>query len=176
MKIATRRVHNSILVGIIVVVISWLSISPTRTTAQTPGNNAVYNASGTCSPRCADSGAFIDAKVFTSSPPTNNFCSVLNWVLNPANGIIPSAGAVIDARGLNSSITSMTCTASPWAGITSPPPSTILLPATGTGTSATPIIISSTWILPSNTHLIGEGDDLSGTTIQTLSGTSLAPT
>ena len=60
----------------------------------------------------------------------------------------------------------MVCTASPWAGITNPPPTTILLPATGSGTSATPIIISNTWVLPSNTHLIGEGDGLSGTTIQ----------
>jgi hypothetical protein len=58
----------------------------------------------------------------------------------------------------------MTCSASPWVGITNPLPSTILLPA---GT----IQISSSWVLPSNTRLIGEGesDPLSavpGTTIQ----------
>ena len=36
----------------------------------------------------------------------------------------------IDARGLpGNTTTSMTCTASPWAGIANPPPSTILLPA-----------------------------------------------
>jgi hypothetical protein len=43
----------------------------------------------------------------------------------------------------------MTCAASPWSGISNPPPSTILLPA---GT----IQIPSTWILPNNTKLIGE--------------------
>jgi len=50
----------------------------------------------------------------------------------------------------------MTCTTtnpSPWAGIPNPPPSVILLPA---GT----IVIPGTWVLPNNTTLIGEGDDL----------------
>ena len=56
-------------------------------------------------------------------------------------------------------------------------PSTILLPATG-GATPTPIIISTPWILPSNTHLIGEGDGIPssgftpGTTIQ--AGTSFS--
>jgi hypothetical protein len=104
---------------------------PTRSNAQSQGNNAVYNSQATCSSssNCGSSGAFIDASVFFSSPPSKNFCAVLNWVLNPSNGIIPSAGAVIDARDLPGTTgTSMQCTASPWAGITSPPPSTILLP------------------------------------------------
>src|SRR6202030_2492546 len=54
--------------------------------------------------------------------------------------------------------------------------------ATG-GATPTPIIISSLWILPSNTHLIGEGDGIPmyssgtlistpGTTIQAASGFS----
>jgi hypothetical protein len=83
--------------------------------------------------------------------------------------VYPS-GAVIDARGLNSTNTSMTCTASPWAGISNPPPSTILLPATG-GATPNPIIIpnSSPWILASNTHLIGEGDALNDSPSGTVS-------
>jgi hypothetical protein len=118
------------------------------------------------------SGAFIDASVFGLS--TSNICKVLNGILSSAS--YPVGGAVIDARGLPGSTgnTSMTCSTSPWAGITNPPPSTILLPATG-GATPTPIIISTSWILPSNTHLIGEGDGPSGTTIQMGSGTSLAP-
>src|SRR5580658_2242236 len=97
-------------------------------------------------------------------------------MLTPSNGIIPSSGAVIDARGLNSTNTSMTCTSSPWAGISNPmPPSTILLPATGGGTNLAPIVIPSGWVLPANTHLIGVADgdvatsagySYSGTTIQ----------
>ena len=110
--------------------------------------------------------------MFAGNVTSPDFCSVLNYILNSTT--YPSGGAVIDARGLpGSTTTSMTCAASPWAGISTPPPSTILLPATGSGNSANPIIISATWTLPSNTHLIGEGDGLSGTTIQVASGTSL---
>ena len=80
----------------------------------------------------------------------------------------------------------MTCTISPWGSGSGylNVPSTILLPATG-GATPTPIIIpnSSPWILPSNTHLIGEGDGIPvyssgslvstpGTTIQAKSGFS----
>jgi hypothetical protein len=144
---------------------SLLLAFSTRADAQSQGNNAVYNSSGSCSPSCGFSGAFIDASTFFNSPPTKNFCSVLNWVLNPLNGIIPSAGAVIDARGLPGTTgTSMKCTASPWAGITTPTPATILLPA---GT----ILIPKSWILPANTHLIGEGDNPSSAALS--SGTTL---
>jgi len=101
---------------------------------------------------------------------TLDFCGVLNNVLAHHT---PSYGAVIDARGLNSANTSMTCAASPWDGITNPPPSTILLPATS-GATPTPIIISTPWVIPSNTHLIGEGDGIgssAATTIQVSSPT-----
>jgi len=88
----------------------WLLTCPIAA-AQGPsvqGQDAVYPASCTC---CAASPSFIDASMFLSGPPTNNLCSVLNYVL--VNVVQPKypAGAVIDARGLNSSNTSMTCTA-----------------------------------------------------------------
>jgi hypothetical protein len=122
--------------------------------AQT-GQNAVYNGT---SP--VPSPSFIDASQFAGS--ATDICGVLQFVL--AESSYPASGAVIDARGFNPNNTKMTCSASPWAGITNPPPSTILLPA---GT----IQISTSWVLPSNTRLIGEGesDPLSavpGTTIQ----------
>jgi hypothetical protein len=131
--------------------------------AQT-GKNAVYDSTGACSP-CAKSLAFIDATVFASSLRPN-LCAVLNYMLTPSNGIIQSYGAVIDARGLpfTTPSTSMTCATtnpSPWSGITNPPPSTILLPAT---TASAPIVIPSKWTLPPNTHLIGEGDNISSST------------
>jgi hypothetical protein len=132
------------------------------------GQNAVYNANeGT-----VGSGAFIDASMFTTSVSSNNICAVLNFVLQNVD-IAPQypAGAVIDARGLPGAMgTSMTCTAanpSPWAGISNPPPSTILLPA---GT----IIIPSTWVLPNYTRLIGAGDALDYLSTGTVSvGTTL---
>jgi len=144
--------------------------------AQT-GDNAVYNSSGNCSGSspCASSPAFIDASVFAQSG--SNICKLLNGILSGTG--FPTTGAVIDARGLpfTTPATSMTCTTtnpSPWYGISGPPPSTILLPAT---TSAAPISIPSTWVLPPNTHLIGEGDTVSssgtiGTTIQAKSSFS----
>ena len=68
---------------IAILVCSLLAVS-ILANAQT-GQNAVYNSSGTCSPICATSAAFIDATVFVSSPPPLNrdFCGVLNYVLVP---------------------------------------------------------------------------------------------
>jgi hypothetical protein len=149
------------------------------------GNNAVYNSSTSV----VLSPAFIDASIFL--PPlgtqATDICDAIYQILkgNPnflKNGY-PLSGAVIDARGIHGT-TNLTCTqGSPWSEggvfVTQPSPSTILLPATG-GTSPSPIIIpnSSPWILPSNTHLIGEGDGIPssgstpGTTIQAKNGFS----
>jgi hypothetical protein len=85
-----------------------------------------------------------------------DFCKILNGILTSEN--YPPAGAVIDARGLpGNTQTNMTCSASPWAALSNPPPSVILLPAT---TTAAPIVIPSTWILPPNTRLIGEDESV----------------
>jgi hypothetical protein len=120
------------------------------------------------------SSAFIDASMFGAQ--NTDICAVLNFILKPSNHILPATGGVIDARGLpGNTQTSMTCSISPWAGIPNPPPSTILLPAT---TGATSIVIPSTWFLPPNTHLIGEGDSITsggftpGTTLMAASNFS----
>ena len=136
---------------------SWLLAAAIPANAQgTQGQNTVYSSTT----NKVGSSAFIDASMFaTTPPPPIDFCKVLNWVLTHG---YPATGAVIDGRGLNSGNTNMTCMASPWAGITNPPPSTILLPATG-GSAPTPIIIPSTWALPNNTRLIGEGDGIPST-------------
>jgi hypothetical protein len=153
------------------------SLFPAEAAGQS-GPNAVYNSSGSCSSssKCTASPAFIDASVFGSSK--TDFCAVLNGILNGTLYSYPSAGAVIDARGLPGTTgTSMTCTVSPWGSGSSyvNMPSTILLPATGGGTNVAPIVIPSGWVLPANTHLIGVADgdvatsgsaSYSGTTIQ----------
>jgi hypothetical protein len=164
--------------GIFLAIVSLMAgrylVFPPHVAAQT-GPDAVFNSSGSCSvsSKCTPSPAFIDASVFAASG--RDFCGVLNYILSPGHGY-PTAGDVIDARGLPGATgTSMTCAASPWAGISSPPPSTILLPATGGGTNVAPIVIPSGWVLPANTHLIGVADgdvaisgsaSYSGTTIQ----------
>ena len=161
MKIMTRFASGRMLFAIVAVLASRSLASPSQLGAQTnscsgsQGQNGVYNL--TCSkgkPGVVGSSAFIDASMFQGS--ATDFCGVLHFVLSAST--YPPAGAVVDARGLNSGNTSMICTASPWAGLTNLLPSTILLPA------AT-ITIPSTWILPNNTRLIGEGYGTAGGTV-----------
>lgn len=146
--------------GTVPLLACWSLSSPTRALAQgTLGQNGVCSSSTLCGTTVGTS-AFVDAFVVSTTLRSPTFCSVLSYILNPLNSLMTSTGGVIDARGLNSLNISMTCTASPWAGISAPPPSTILLPA---GT----IVTTKSWILPPSTHLIGEGDNISsGTTIQ----------
>jgi hypothetical protein len=172
-----KNITKEVLGGLfcVVVLIGLVLVFSTGAAAQA-GDNAVYNSSGNCNSQsqCAASPAFFDASVFVGSVTSPTVCSVLNYVLNTSNHILTSTGAVIDARGVILAGASPTCTSaypSPWSGISSPPPSTILLPA---GV----ITIPSTWVLPSNTHLIGEGDNTSAainTTLRVSSGTFTAP-
>jgi len=125
MRTSTRVVCDQVVIKILVLAVVWILADPTLSNAQ-QGQNAVYNSSGTTT----NSSDFIDASAFGSTG--TNICSVLHTILNPSGGILPSGGGVIDARGLPGTTgTSMTCTASPWSGITNPPPTIILLPATG---------------------------------------------
>src|SRR4029077_11144452 len=74
-----KLTHCSIFFGIAVVLVGSLCTFPKKAQAQT-GDNAIYNASGTCSP-CTPSSAFIDASVFLSvNNPT--VCAVLHGILN----------------------------------------------------------------------------------------------
>jgi hypothetical protein len=136
--------------------IAWFSMWPAHLQAQTqtyPGDNVAYNAQDSET----YSHAFIDASTLTGA----DICAQINAALLQLSNATkyPAYGeaGVIDARGINPSAQ---CSASPWAGITTPPSSTILLPA---GT----IVISQPWVLPPHTDLIGEGNNIgSGTTIQ----------
>jgi len=151
MKNATKLIFS-----FLVVLFIWLGARPTPAGAQSQGNNAVYYQSGSTGVCCKGSGAFIDASVFADT----TFCKTIYDILAPSG----YSAAVIDARGLNSSNTTMACAAgtTPWNNGTTflNKPSTILLPA---GT----VVIPSTWGLPANTALIGVGDNIgSGTTLQ----------
>lgn len=170
MKGATRFGAKCMLLAIGGTLAGWLLALPLQLSAQntcsgTQGQNGVYNP--TCnngSPGVVGSSAFIDASMFPAGG--RDFCGVLKAILTSTS--YPPAGAVIDARGLPGATgTSMTCSASPWAGISNPPPSTILLPA---GT----IIIPGTWVLPNYTRLVGAGDALDYLSTGTVSvGTTL---
>ena len=138
------------------------------------------------------SSAFIDLSMYL--PPNGktqgrDLCDAIYGVLNDLYGnTYPSNGAVIDARGVSGAANLTWTHGSPWTegGNTVTAPSTILLPATGAlpTNPSNSIVISTSWILPPNTHLIGEGDGIPifstggslisapGTTIQAASGFS----
>jgi hypothetical protein len=142
------RFHRIHLMVFALLVIRW-AIVPTISEAQggTAGQNAICTSLTSCSGTSVfGSSAFIDATAFFT---VGDFCAVLKSILQTK---VPAAGAVIDARGLPGKTgTSMTCAASPWAGLTNPPPSTILLPAAV-------ITIPGKWVLPNGTALIGENN------------------
>jgi hypothetical protein len=164
MRSTTNVALGSIPLGVLAA-LCWLSGFCAQAPAQTGklGQNAVCTAAP-CSPTIGTS-AFVDAYVVSTTLNNPNLCGLLNTILKVSNGFLTSAGGVIDARGLNSNNVNMTCSASPWAGITGPP-TNILLPA---GT----IVIPTPWVLPPQTHLIGQGDNpASGTVIQACTSTT----
>jgi hypothetical protein len=93
---ATRSGSRRTLAIIIAALFACFLMSSARSDAQSAGNNAVYNSSGTCtSSSCGFSGAFIDASVLTASAP--NICGILHSILN---GVSPGAPLLaLFARG-----------------------------------------------------------------------------
>jgi hypothetical protein len=150
-----RRVfaHTGLLMAVIAI--------PMATFGQSEGNNSVYNSSG----GYAASTAYIDAGAFYDNGNSgSDICQIINNILT---GTYPSSGAVVDARGvlpLNGN-TSIPCSSNPFNNVSNgTAPTTILLPGTT-------ILASKTWILPSNTRIIGEGSGTgSYTAIQATSG------
>jgi hypothetical protein len=100
------------------------------------------------------STAYLDASAFY--PADGDICQTINTVLTT---YVPYAGAVVDARGiLPTSGDTLQCSINPFSGVAVP--STVLLPAAN-------IQIKDTWVLPSNTRIVG-GDPLPATTYATL--------
>lgn len=118
--------------------------------AQSTGNNAVYNGGSV-----VGSSAFIDALAFSNGPTGNDICAVLYNIIQPDT--YPPNGAVIDARGFNTSNApsdsngNITCAYSPWSNgsNSTPNPATILLPFTQ-------IAMQRTWVLPSGSRIAGK--------------------
>jgi len=139
---------------------------------QNPGNNVVQGSGVTTST------AYIDASVIAGTSGAGDICALINAAL----GLIGTAGGsgtrgygtstVIDARGIPQpgSSQTLTCpsTYTPWSyGNTRTQSATILLPAGN-------ITIGASWVLPTGTHLVGEGSGsvAGGTTITTIQTTS----
>jgi hypothetical protein len=148
----------------ILMVVVTLSILPTSTNAQQGWNGAIQSGSTT-----SPSYAFVDATPYANDSRCTSacdLCKVISLVLTDYN-YSNSNGVLVDARG----ITALNCSQNqinPWSFTDSQQNSAfsnvVLLPS---GT----ITIYNNWVLPNNTHLIGEGPNL--TTIaasSTLSG------
>ena len=120
----------------VIVFLSCWASSPKMEAQQ--GENAVFNSTTTPSP------AYIDASVFSGT----DLCSILSTVYS-TSGVIPAAGAVIDARGITVGISNPCAAKNPWPSSGTVPPTTVLLPA---GT----IVITVPWVLPNATRIIGE--------------------
>jgi hypothetical protein len=135
------------------VLLACLLVVPCMVVAQigkgNAGNTAVYSQSTTVQ----GSDAFVDASAFSGT----DLCNLLYTILSGKQYYGP--GLVIDARGITTSSMLDCKSGTPWiqndSSPTHDPPnnsiSTILLPA---GT----ITIYTSWVLPSYTRIIGEGN------------------
>jgi hypothetical protein len=117
-------------------------------TINVPGNTVVYNSASNSTSAQSYSAAYIDASVFYYPAESDTICQVINKILRKQyTGVgYPTAGAVVDARGILEGNNSTVCNINPFDGITGSFNTTILLPATTIRTQCP-------WILPSNTHI-----------------------
>jgi hypothetical protein len=126
----------------VIIFVAWYSASPAWMQGQT-GYNAVFSGGN-----AVPSSSFIDATTFLGSDVCQRLFNAINY-----SGY-PTAGRVVDGRGLNAGNTTMTCAknSTPWVQGTNSTanPANILLPA---GT----ITINTGWVIPSQTSVIGEG-------------------
>jgi len=156
MTTKTSLQRSSILMGAMLVLLAYFSITKAGAQVSYSGDNAIcYNSSGTAT-NCSIqtySPAFIDASVF-SGGTTNDVCLQIRSAL--ANLPHGTVGAVIDARGATppgSGYTFSCANGTPWWGGSGSPittPAEILLPAGQ-------INITEPWVLPSGTRVMGAG-------------------
>jgi hypothetical protein len=142
MKNASTAVSRGMRLGYAVVLLTLCVTLPSASSAQTLGDNIVQGATG-----YLDSSSFLDASAYTGS----DICAQLYAAIKAT---YPTSPRVVDGRGLNSGNTTMTCASgsTPWqqGSASTLHPSIVLLPA---GT----ITISTTWVIPTQTQVFGNG-------------------
>ncbi|HEY6766091.1 MAG TPA: hypothetical protein VI386_15110 [Candidatus Sulfotelmatobacter sp.] len=128
------------------VVLTLLLVRLVTTASAQQGEPVVWIAANTQT----NSPAYLDASTFSGSDicaQINSALSKLATISKNSTGVVQ--GGVVDARGIFVQPPNkyLQCHTNPFSGVTVP--ATVLLPATIIG-------ISTTWILPSNTRLVGE--------------------
>lgn len=161
MSIAKPFAPASCFLGTIAVLIACFAAAPTRAEGQCTngqGLNAVY---GNCSGSVGKQGtyAFIDASQYQSQ---GDICQAMKTILNTFN-TNNANGVVVDARGfpLPQGQNAYPCSVNPWSNSLQPSNNVVLLPS---GT----ITLQTTWTLPTNTRIIGQGPNV--TILQAASG------
>jgi hypothetical protein len=128
--------------------LTGMMVVTSLTLAQQTGSPVVTKPTGTLT----YSLAYIDASVESGS----DVCAQIhNALAQLSNSAYKNGGGIVDARGASvstacSSVAGSPSWGNPWSGISVP--STVLLPAGK-------IQINTQWVLPSGTHLIGEGGE-----------------
>ncbi len=154
-------------VGALVALVAWVLAPPVRLHGQvsSSGQTAIYgNQSAPI-----NSQAVVDASTFY--PAQGDICGVINYILSNSGefncGQNGSAGGVIDARGIGAKVPGggLQCTTNPFStcGADAKFAATVLLPA------AT-IQAQTTWVVPNETRIVGQGRNL--TTIQACTTTN----
>jgi len=156
MTMTRVRTVNRMLLLISALATMWPNALDAMGQTGAQGNNAVWSSTSVLT----GSGAFVDVAAFCGAGGTNNcngldFCTMLNGALT-GSGVL-TTGGVVDARGVVAQLTTMKtppllCASNPFASIsgTNAEPVTVLLPAST-------IDLQTSWILPSNIRLVGEG-------------------
>jgi len=153
MRSAPRLICSLTLWKALLLVLAGVAVFSTEGFSQNPGSPVVYNVTinnGVPQVTPVYSNAYIDASA--SSLTGNDFCAKLHSALLQLANATKYTGlaGVIDARGVSLTNSCTSTDGNPWNGITVP--STVLLPS-GTIKSVT------TWVLPPETRLIGEGGE-----------------
>ncbi|MGA8429362.1 MAG: hypothetical protein WB729_06045 [Candidatus Sulfotelmatobacter sp.] len=135
--------------------------------ANVTGHPVAFNAASSSSSSFAYSPAYIDAStLYYNNYPNLDICQTINQILTGANGVAyPSAGIVVDARGILEGQGAGLCQVNPFDSVVTSFQTTILLPATTIATECP-------WVLPSYTRIIGEGR---GATTIAISGIAFHP-
>jgi hypothetical protein len=149
------RIGSSVRFKVVSTFLCALTLGGVSAEAQ-QGDNAVW-ASHTAQ---IASSAFIDASVFSGDICAKIFTAI---------GFLPTAGGVVDARGVNPGTSQLCTSGTPWvqvsAGVSKP--SVVLLPSGS-------ITISKPWKLPNGTKIIGEGAGAPGSGVTTIQPCTIA--
>jgi hypothetical protein len=187
MKQMTKKndhLTSGMAVAAALLVLGWASMVPMTLHAQSggnscsifPGDKTVYGSAGV-----TNAHDYIDASVLIGSDSAD-VCYAINAALIELEGtgscntsLLNSTG-VIDARGIVPQTGgNFDCGVNPWIANTTANV-TVLLPAgtigSGSGTGGNSGV-TTTWVLPTNTHLVGEGASITTLKFNLSSGNSM---